>query len=239
MRIHFIIHELFEGPGAFQIWAEERGHHIEYSRLYAGEALPTSPEEIDLLLVLGGPQSTTTTLEECPHFDAAAEIALINRFIQANKAVIGVCLGAQLIGEALGARCERSPEKEIGNFPIFFTEDSKNNPKFIHFGETCTVGHWHNDMPGLTDDCTIIAYSEACPRQIIQYNERVYGFQCHMEFTKELIELLIAHSEAQLSEQNNNRFVQQPDQLKQYDYTLMNRHLFIFLDELVEEIVRK
>lgn len=50
-------------------------------------------------------------------------------------------------------------------------------------------------MPGLTPEAKIIAYSEGCPRQIIEYSKLVYGFQCHMEFNREVIELLIASSE--------------------------------------------
>lgn len=56
MHIHFVMHELFEGPGAFQTWAEERGYRIGYSKVFAGEKLPQSINEIDLLIVLGGPQ---------------------------------------------------------------------------------------------------------------------------------------------------------------------------------------
>ncbi len=51
---------------------------------------------------------------------------------------------------------------------------------FSHFGKTLEVGHWHNDMPGLTPEAKIIAYSEGCPRQIVAYSDRVFGFQCHM-----------------------------------------------------------
>lgn len=66
--------------------------------MYAGEPLPQSVDGIDLLVVMGGPQSPTTSLAECPHFDSAAEQVLIRRCAQAGKAVVGVCLGAQLIG---------------------------------------------------------------------------------------------------------------------------------------------
>ncbi|MGG2091426.1 hypothetical protein AB1283_01510 [Bacillus sp. S13(2024)] len=127
--------------------------------------------------------------------DAAAEISVIKKCIESNKAIIGVCLGAQLIGEALGTPYEHSPEKEIGTFPITLTEEGKTNELFSHFATTSTVGHWHNDMPGLTKNSKVLAFSEGCARQIVEYSELVYGFQCHMEFTPELIELLIEHSE--------------------------------------------
>lgn len=156
MNIHFVVHEAFEAPGAYESWVRDCGYKATYSRIYANEPLPQSTENIDLLVVLGGPQSPVTTREECPHFDAAAERTLISKCVAAGKAVVGVCLGSQLIGKALGAPYERSPEKEIGKFPITLTPEGRANDKFAHFGETLDVGHWHNDMPGLTENSKII-----------------------------------------------------------------------------------
>jgi GMP synthase (glutamine-hydrolysing) len=233
MNVHFVVHEAFESPGAYETWVRERGYEASYSHVHAFDALPESVENIDLLVVLGGPQSPATTKEECPHFDAAAECDLIRRTINANKAVIGVCLGSQLLGEALGAAHGHSPEKEIGKFPILLTEAGRANANVAHFGEVLEVGHWHNDMPGLTLDAKILAYSEGCPRQIVEYGELVYGFQCHMEFTAEVVEKLIAASGEELDAAVGRRFVQQPGELRGNDYEEMNLKLFGFLDRLV------
>ena len=207
---------------------------MAYSRVYAGDRLPGAVDDIDLLIVLGGPQSPSTPRSECPHFDADAEKELISRTISANRAVIGVCLGAQLMGEALGAKHERSPQKEIGKFPITLSDEGMRDGKVAHFGKTLSVGHWHNDMPGLTPGARVLAYSEGCPRQIIEYAPLVYGFQCHMEFTREVIALLVAASENELAGLTHHRFVQQPEALRQNDYSEMNEKLFLFLDKLVE-----
>src|ERR1700753_1338651 len=118
MRVHFVVHESFEAPGAFETWVRDRGYIATYSRVYPHDPLPHSADGVDLLVVMGGPQSPSTTKADCPHFDAAAEMALIRQCISAQRAVFGACLGSQLIGESLGARTERSPEKEIGKFPI-------------------------------------------------------------------------------------------------------------------------
>jgi len=233
VHVHFVLHESFEAPGAYENWVRDRGYTCGYSRVYAQQPLPQSVEGIDLLVVLGGPQSPDTTTDECPHFDAAAERALISKCIAAGKAVVGICLGAQLISVALGAKHEKSPDKEIGAFPITLTAAGKANDKFTDFGDTLDVGHWHNDMPGLTKDATIIAYSEGCPRQIVEYGNLVYGFQCHMEFTKDAVELLIAASERELAMLAGHRFVQQPDALRANAYDSMNQKLFGFLDKLV------
>lgn len=232
MRVHFIVHESFEAPGAYETWAKNRGHDVTYSRVYAGDELPADTEDIDFLIVMGGPQDPATTLEECPHFDSKGEQALIASAVKAGKAVIGICLGSQLIGEALGAPFAPSPEKEIGKFPITLTEDGSRDAMFSHFAKTLDVGHWHNDMPGLTPDAKIIAYSEGCPRQIVSYSDRVFGFQCHMELTPDIVELLIAHSEKDLSRAAEYRFVNTPEQLRAHDYSEMNQVIFGFLDKL-------
>ncbi|BBT45687.1 type 1 glutamine amidotransferase [Enterobacter asburiae] len=235
MHIHFIIHEHFEAPGAYEIWGKNRGCSMSYSRVYQGDPLPEDLQSTDLLIIMGGPQSPATTLQECPWFDAQAEIRLIGRAIEAGKTVIGVCLGSQLIGEALGAAFCHSPEKEIGKFPVRLTDAGKANPLFEDFGHELNVGHWHNDMPGLTPQAKVLAYSEGCPRQIVQYGERVYGFQCHMELTPEVVELLIEHSQNDLSRAAEFRFVETAEKLRSHDYREMNQVLFSFLDKLAAQ----
>lgn len=235
MHVHFVIHESFEAPGAFETWASNRGHSVGYSRVYAHGALPSSVDDIDLLVVMGGPQSPSTTTAECPHFNAGAEKVLIAKAISAGKAVVGVCLGSQLVGEVLGAPYEHSPNKEIGKFPITLTDAGLANDKFAHFGRSLDVGHWHEDMPGLTPDAALIAGGEGCPRQIVEYSKLVYGFQCHMEFNRDVVELLITRSEGELTTLIGHNYVQQPDELRRNDYSHMNETLFVFLDKLAEE----
>ena len=93
-------------------------------------------------------------------------------------------MGAQLIAEALGAKFEQSPEKEICKFPITLTGDGLRKDKCAYFDESCEAGHWHSDMPSLIPGSKVIAYSHGCPRQIVEYSDLVYGFQCHMEFNR-------------------------------------------------------
>ncbi|GGZ22616.1 GMP synthase [Streptomyces olivaceoviridis] len=235
MRTHFVVHEAFEAPGAYEDWARARGHEIGYSRIHEGDALPASVDGIDLLIVMGGPQQPSTTTEEYPYFDAAAEKALIAACIEAGKAVIGVCLGAQLVGEALGAAFDSSPHTEIGAFPVALTLAGRRHPFLAGLGDTFDTGHWHNDMPGLTNDATVLATSAGCPRQIVAYSRYVYGFQCHMEFTPACIDALIEHSEKELAELIDRPYVQQPDQLRASDYTEMNAKLMTFLDRLAAD----
>ncbi|WJS94990.1 type 1 glutamine amidotransferase [Flavobacterium johnsoniae] len=233
MNIHFIQHETYEAPGAYLSWAESRNCKISFSKVFQKDVLPYSIEFIDMLIIMGGPQSPNTTIEECPHFDADAEIRLIQKCISAGKAVVGVCLGSQLIGEALAARFNHSPEKEIGVFPITLTEDGKNDEKINHFGNILNVGHWHNDMPGLTKESKVLAFSEGCPIQIVSYSDLVYGFQCHMELTTEVVSLLIESETDLLDKSTKHLFVQNPETILSHNYNEMNEKLFQFLDKLI------
>lgn len=232
MHIHFIIHADFELPGAYERWAQNKGHTMAYSRLYDGETLPENVNDMDMLIVMGGPQSPLTSLTECPYFDSLAEQNLIIAAKDAGKVVIGVCLGAQMIGQALGGMVEHSPEKEIGSFPIFLTEQGLNNSFVSHFGTELTVGHWHGDMPGLTAEAVVLAYSAGCPRQIITYAPLVYGFQCHLEFTHDLVETLIAHAYVNSDLINPNPYIQSKTELRAQDYAEMNGKLYAFLDKI-------
>jgi len=237
IKLHFIIHESFEGPGILDSWATSKGYQISYSKLYEGDKLPFSSTNIDMLIVMGGPQSPNTTVHECSHFDAKAEMTLINNFINDNKIVLGICLGAQMIGQALGAKVLASPNTEIGVFPITKTKKGKENNLFKHFPNKIDVGHWHGDMANVTETAEIIASSEGCPNQIIKYDEFVYGFQCHLEFTPESIESIISHSERELKLLKNKPYVQDPEKIRSYNFEKMNSILTTFIENLVDQYV--
>lgn len=238
MKLHIIMHESFEAPAAIEDWAKSKNHQILYTKLYQNEKLPDNADDFDFLVVMGGPQSPATTIEECHHFDAQKEIALIKMAIDNDKAVFGVCLGAQLIGEALGAKFDHSPNREIGVFDVTLTEAGKKDPFFSSLPEKFSVGHWHGDMPGLTSDSEILAFSEGCPRQVVRYTPKVYGFQCHFEFTPEAIEGMIENSLEELEKYKSLPYIQDPETLRSKDYNQMNNFLFKFLD-YIENIKMK
>lgn len=230
MKLHIIMHESFEAPAAVEAWAKSKNHQISYTRLYQNEKLPENANDFDFLVVMGGPQSPATTVNECPHFDAQKEIYLIKMAIDSDKAVFGACLGAQLIGEALGAKFDHSPNREIGVFNIALTEAGKRDPFFSSLPEKFPVGHWHGDMPGLTDDAEILATSEGCPRQIVKYAPKVYGFQCHFEFNPKAIEGMIKNCSEELEQYKNLPYIQDAPTLRSNNYDEMNNFLFKFLD---------
>lgn len=236
MNIHFILHETFEVPGAYLKWAQERGHNVTSTKVYEEEKLPETVDGIDFLIVMGGPQSPDENRQAFPYYDPKAEIALIQKAIDADIYIVGVCLGAQLLSVAYGGKYEHSPEREIGVFPINLTEAGLDDEHIKNFGSTLDTGHWHGDMPGLSDNAVVMATSKGCPRQIVRFSPKHYAFQAHLEFDPEAIDLLIAaDGEEHLRQQNQELpFVQTPEQLRANDYSQMNKKLFAFLDSLTQ-----
>lgn len=236
MNIHFILHETFEVPGAYLKWAQERGHNVTSTKVYEEEKLPETVDGIDFLIVMGGPQSPDENRQAFPYYDPKAEIKLIQKAIDADIYIVGVCLGAQLLSVAYGGKYEHSPEREIGVFPINLTEAGLADDHIKDFGSTLDTGHWHGDMPGLSDNAVVMATSKGCPRQIVRFSPKHYAFQAHLEFDPEAIDLLLAaDGEEHLRQQNQELpFVQTPEQLRANDYSQMNKKLFAFLDSLTQ-----
>ena len=226
MRGHYLMHAFFETPGVITDWAQERGHQFLGTQAYKNEDFP-SVQDIDYLVIMGGPQSP----RDCKKYSyLQREIDLVAQMIAADKPVIGFCLGAQIIGEALGAPVEKSPEKEIGVFPISLTEAGKKDVLLQGFSDVFDVTHWHSDMPGLTPDCQILATSEGCPQQIIRYRPKVYGFQCHMEMTADAVRSVMENCPEDLSP---SPFTQAPEAFLSHDFKRITDKVNVIMDRLI------
>ncbi len=187
MRIHCVLHASFEGPAAIRDWAHAKALEMTATRTYAGEQLPGT-SEFDFLVVMGGPQSPLE-IEKYPFL--RDEIELVSRAVADQKVILGICLGSQIIAEALGAATQRSPQKEIGVFPVTLTQEGRVDPIFKNFPDKFPAFHWHNDMPGIPDGAVLLAKSPGCPHQAFRYAERIYGLEFHLEPTRESAKELI------------------------------------------------
>jgi len=236
MHIHFIQQEPEVTPGEYLAWAEREGYNVSYTRVWMFEPLPEPGEDIDLLIILGGPQNPGTTKTECPHFDSNAQAHCIRRFVDAGKLVIGSCLGAQLLGEAMGAHYEHSPEREIGPVNIWITDEGKKDPILKDFPDEFTSAQWHADMPGLTPGAKVLASSDGCPRQIVRYAPNAYGLQCHMEFNREVVSRAVEWDRQSLDSYAACKYVSKAEEILRYDYSGMNRLLSSFLARLVNKL---
>lgn len=227
MNILCLTHADFETPGVIEEWAATKKISFCIEKPYQGAVLP-SIDVYDFLIIMGGPQSPTQ-LDKFPYLKN--EIALISEAIKQNKLIMGFCLGAQLIGEALGAKTTKSPEKEVGVYPITLSEAGQRDPLFIDFEKSFDVIHWHNDMPGLTENSTVLASSLGCPRQIVKYASKIYGFQCHLEITKNGIQDMI---QAVPEDLNPTKYTQSKTALLTNDYSVINNKMLKILDKFIE-----
>lgn len=237
MRVHFVLHETFELPGAYLKWAQEHDHNVTTTKVYEKELLPKTIDGIDFLIVMGGPQSPDENRENFPYYDPKSELAFIKEAIAADIYIVGVCLGAQLLSVAYGAEYEHSPEREIGVFPLTLTEAGLKDEHVEVLGQTINTGHWHGDMPGLTENAVVLAASQGCPRQIIRFSPKHYAFQAHLEFDSEAVDFLIAADGEEVLEEQSKKlaYVQNPEAIRAYDYQEMNAKLYAFLDSLTSQ----
>lgn len=176
MRVHSLEHAPAEGAGKIKDWARQRGHEFRAARLDLGEPLP-APEEFDLLVVMGG------AMNVYQHRDypwLVAEKECIARAIERGKALLGVCLGAQLIADVLGAKVVQNPVLEIGWFPVRFLD---RTPPMDGFPEEGVVFHWHGDTFSLPPGARRIAESDGCAQQGFVFGEKIAGLQFHIELT--------------------------------------------------------
>ena len=192
MRILCLQHVPFEGPGAFLHWAEQRGHALEIFSLYEGKPLPTLPT-FDCLLMMGGPMGVA---DESAYPWMGAEKRLLRETIAAGKPVIGVCLGAQLLAEALGSRVYPGEQKEIGWFPIQFSPTAAAR---FSLPSALTVFHWHGETFDLPEDALHLAASDLYPQQGFLARDRFLGLQFHVEVTPESLATMVQHGEAEIA----------------------------------------
>lgn len=169
-----IRHLAFEDLGLFEPVLVEAGFTVRYCDV--GIDAVDSAAAADLLLVLGGPIGA---YEEDKYPFLTAEIALLEARLAARRPTLGICLGAQLMAHALGARVYPGPAKEIGFAPITLTEAGRASC-LAPLGHT-PVLHWHGDTFDLPDGATLLASTAICTQQAFAFGRNAIGFQFHPE----------------------------------------------------------
>lgn len=207
MRVFCLQHVAFEGPGAIEGWLARHDHSLSRVRLFAGELLP-AVGDFDWLIVMGGPMGANDD-DRYPWLHGEKE--LIRAAIEEGKIVLGICLGAQLIASALGARVFANPHREIGWFPVTRTADAAAQRLGRVFPERCEVFHWHGDTFDLPAGGVRLASSEACLNQAFCVGERVLGLQFHVETTAGSAAELVTRCGDELAQGGD--YVQTPEQM--------------------------
>jgi GMP synthase (glutamine-hydrolysing) len=174
-------HIACEPPAAFEDELRSRGLDLARVELDEGEPLPDW-REFPAIVVMGGPMGA---YDEGDHPWLAAEKRLLREAVEADVPVWGVCLGAQLLAAALGARVYPGERPEVGLLPVELTPAASSDPVLREAPSTFPTLQWHGDSFDLPDGATLLASSPAYPHQAFRVG-RSYGLQFHLEVTPEL-----------------------------------------------------
>ena len=227
MNIHVLKHVPFEGPAAIATWAESHDHQVDIVPVYEGGALP-EPREVQFLVVMGGPMSVG---DEDDHPWLKTEKQFIRHCIDQSIPVLGVCLGAQLIAEVLGAPVTKNAHREIGWFPLSVNPVLKSTAIADIFPDGLNVFHWHGDTFAIPPGAVLIASSEACRNQGFIVNDRIVALQFHIETTPQSASALIENCADEL---DGSQYVQSGAEMvagpQRFD--TVNRVVYQLLDRL-------
>lgn len=200
MRAHYLQHVPFEGPGMIGPWLRDKGYALTKTLLYESAVFP-GPGELDVLVVMGGPMSVN---DEAEFPWLMEEKRFIRRCVEDEEtAVLGICLGAQLIASALGARVYPNRVKEIGWYPIEGIPSPDD--RVFSFPRSQDVFHWHGETFDLPSGSHHLARSDACENQAFQIGRYTIGLQFHLETSPETAREIVHHCRAELTP---SRYVQ-------------------------------
>ncbi len=217
-------HVPFEGPGRIQSVFRDFGIPVEIRHLYAGDAVPTDVDDLRILVVMGGPMGVGDIGGgEFPFL--VDEVMLLQKMIAADRPTLGICLGAQLIAHAAGAKVypnvrpgadashPPTPMPEIGWGPVSFPFPGGTEPVVFGMHDGASMFHWHFDtfdLPKLPASANpppppapapptgnaLLSSTRTCRNQAFRFKNRIFGFQYHFEMTREAIEGMLQHGAA-------------------------------------------
>lgn len=170
------------------------GFRIRYVNFARDPEAQIDVARYDGLIVLGGPMNVDH-VETYPHL--LHEIEVIRGALNREIPTLGICLGAQLLAAALGARVHPNPVREIGWYPLRLTDAAQNDPLFQHLDAATPVFQWHAYTFTEPRDAVHLASSESCANQAFRFRDFAYGLQFHLEVDAALIQRWLRHSELQ------------------------------------------
>jgi len=187
MHVLIIKNVFTEGPGtiADHLLAEKIPSTL--CDLSIGDVVP-GPGSFTHLVIMGGPMAV---YEMDRHPYLKNEAGLIEESVRANKHVLGICLGAQVVAHALGARVFAGGQKEIGWYEVAITPEGMKDPLMSSLAlegkQRAQVFQWHGDTFDLPARAVRLASSDLFPNQAFRYSDRVYALQFHIEVTPKIV----------------------------------------------------
>jgi len=169
--------------GSVERLPSRHGVELEVVRFYEPGDVRFDASAASGLIVLGGPMSASDTLR---YPFLADEVRFMRQMMAANKPVLGICLGAQLMARALGARTYRNHTKEIGWHEVELLPAAEHDPLFGGLAGPMPVFQWHGDTFDLPLGVEHLARSALCEHQAFRFGN-AWAVQFHAEITAEII----------------------------------------------------
>ncbi len=228
MKVHALLHSALGGDIHLPHWAMQRNHRWSTSLVPEAPRLP-GPDEVDCLVVLGGPMSAW---DDAKHPWLIREKRLLEAYLAADRPVLGICLGAQLLADVLGARVYQGERPEIGWFPVHVTTEGRSHPLGTLLPESFETFLWHGDSFDLPAGAHHLAASALFPHQAFSHGSAL-ALQFHLEARHDWVSRLIKRDAAQLADAEFAQSVlNKPEALFQENNLLLERLLDRWLPSL-------
>jgi len=222
MKIHCIQHVEFETLGTILEWIEERKHSLSTTYLYENCNFP-SLNNFDLLIIMGGPMNIYE-YEKYPWL--REEKTFIKEAVSEGKAVLGICLGAQIIADVLKAKVFKNNYNEIGWFPVFTVKQEKSSTLLLEgIPKELSAFHWHGDTFDLPEGAVRLFESKACKNQGFLYKTRIIGLQFHLEMSNKTINNVMKNCKDELVE---GIYIQNEGEMLNKESFLIESKLLLF-----------
>lgn len=166
------------------------GLDVVLRRVFEGQSLPAGLEDFDAVVVMGGPMSAASD-DGFP--TRRAEIDLLAEALGEGKAVLGVCLGAQLLATAAGGRVfAGAAGPEVGWGPVRLSDAAQSDPLFSGLPVQLRVLHWHGDTFRRPPGAVHLAGNAAYLEQAFRCGDRAWGLQFHLEVDEPAVAAFLA-----------------------------------------------
>lgn len=189
MRVLVVENDRVTLLGQIGVALEEAGAELDICRPHAGDPIPADETAHDAIVVMGGPQNAR---DDERHGYLPDLAALMRRFGDADKSVLGVCLGSQLLARAYGAENLIGTHPEFGWCTVALTRDGAGDPVLSAAAGSFPIFEWHSDSFTLPDGAVRLAGSAAVENQAFRLGRAVYGTQFHFEASRAVVDAWVA-----------------------------------------------